>query len=589
MSKTTKRQRYIFSIISGISITAGLLYTGVFLPLIFLAWIPLLLAGSSFFDKNSKSEITKRERYAFSILSGTLMSIAFPFSGSLIPIVFIAWIPLLLMEDHVLNNNYRSGKVFIHAYVTFFIFNLGSTWWVWNASLGGASLAIILNSLLMSIAFYCFHLTKKYVGKKEGYISLPIYWIAFEYFHHNWEMSWTWLSMGNYFSIVPSWVQWYSYTGILGGTLWILVINLMIYRIIQNVYFKKESWRIQTPLVWISGIFLLVPLIISLSMYYTYEEESRPLEVVVLQPNIDPYNEKFIIGGLDKQLEKLVELAESKVTSNTGLIVAPETAISASFFEEELTQLQFYDYLTKEKKKLYDIPWYIGASTMHIYKKKHSRASFPLNSGPGFIEHYNTSLLINEDNMPSFVHKSKLVPGAEIIPFSDIFPFLEDWSIQSGGPSGSLGVEKEPMIFKTNRFNFAPVICYESVYGEWVTEQCRKGAELICVATNDGWWGDTPGYKQHMSFSRLRAIENRRSVVRSANTGISCFINQRGDVLQPTDWWVPASIRQEVNLNSEQTFYTTYGNILGRSLGFVSVLLLLFTFVKRFTKKYIRK
>ena len=191
--------------------------------------------------------------------------------------------------------------------------------------------------------------------------------------------------------------------------------------------------------------------------------------------------------------------------------------------------------------------------------------------------------------MPSFVHKSKLVPGAEIIPFSDIFPFLEDWSIQSGGPSGSLGVEKEPMIFKTNRFNFAPVICYESVYGEWVTEQCRKGAELICVATNDGWWGDTPGYKQHMSFSRLRAIENRRSVVRSANTGISCFINQRGDVLQPTDWWVPASIRQEVNLNSEQTFYTTYGNILGRSLGFVSVLLLLFTFVKRFTKKYIRK
>ena len=135
----------------------------------------------------------------------------------------------------------------------------------------------------------------------------------------------------------------------------------------------------------------------------------------------------------------------------------------------------------------------------------------------------------------------------------------------------------------------APVVCYESVYGEWVTEQCRKGAEAIFVITNDGWWGDTPGYKQHMSFSRLRAIENRRWVVRSANTGISCFINQRGDVVSSTKWWVPASLKKTIRLNSEQTFYTMYGNVLGRSLGFVSVLLLLFTFVKRFKKKYVNK
>ena len=533
-------------------------------------------------------KLAKRHRFLFSFLSGILMTLAFPYSGSLIPLVFVAWIPLLLVENTIHENNYRSGKVFVHAYLTFFVFNLGATWWVWNASSGGASLAIILNSLLMTITFYLFHLTKKYIGKKEGYISLLVYWIAFEYFHHNWEMSWTWLSMGNYFSIVPSWVQWYSYTGIFGGSLWILLVNLLLYRIIYNVYFKKETWRIQTPLIWLSGIFLMVPLVISLVSYYTYEEKSRPIEVVVLQPNIDPYNEKFVVGGLQSQLEKLVDLATSEVTPNTDLIVAPETAISASFFEQDLQQLDFFKYLVREKGKMHDVPWYIGASTMRIYSKKHSRASFPLNSGPGYIEYYNTSLLIPKNNIPSFVHKSKLVPGAEIIPFSYLFPFLEDWSIDAGGTSGSLGVEKEPMILKTEQFGFAPVICYESVYGEWVTEQCRKGAELICVATNDGWWGDTPGYKQHMSFSRLRAIENRRCVVRSANTGISCFINQRGDVSQPTDWWVPASIREEVNLNSELTFYTRYGNVIGRSFGFVSVILVLFTFVKRFKKKYIR-
>jgi len=224
---------------------------------------------------------------------------------------------------------------------------------------------------------------------------------------------------------------------------------------------------------------------------------------------------------------------------------------------------------------------------MKMFSKKNSRASLPTNSGM-FIERYNTSFLIDEANELSFVHKSKLVPGVEIIPFSNYFPFLEELSIENGGTSGSLGIEKEPKIFETEKFRFAPVICYESIYGEWVAEQCRKGADLICIATNDGWWGDTPGYKQHMSLARLRAIENRRCIVRSANTGISCFINQRGDVSQATSWWVSGVIKGNVALNNDITFYTKYGNVLGRSLSFVSVLLLIYTFVKRFKNKYVR-
>ena len=117
-----------------------------------------------------------------------------------------------------------------------------------------------------------------------------------------------------------------------------------------------------------------------------------------------------------------------------------------------------------------------------------------------------------------------------------------------------------------------------------MTEQCRLGAELICITTNDGWWKDTPGYKQHMSFASLRAIESRRSVARSANTGTSAFVNQRGDILQATEWWEPAVIKSTLNLNSKMSFYTTYGNVLGRSLAFVSALLILFTFVKRFKR-----
>ncbi len=514
------------------------------------------------------------------------MSLSFPFSGSLTLVVFVSWIPLLFVESYISLKNYRSGKVFIHAYLTFFIYNIGSTWWVWNADPLGASLAFILNSLLMTIVFYLFHLTKKYIGTKEGYISLIIYWIAFEYFHLNWEMSWTWLTLGNTFGNVPSWVQWYSYSGVHGGSLWVLILNLVIFRVYQNVHLKNESWRIQTPIIWLSAIVFSVPMILSIFMYLNTVDKGTEMEVVAIQPNVDPYFEKFESGTFKSQLEKIVRLANSKVTENTQLIVAPETAISASFFENDIHQLDFFHYLTDEKSKLNDAPWLIGASTMQLFSKKHSRASFPLSNQNGFIEHYNTSCLINENNDAGFIHKSKLVPGVEVIPFSEYLPFLEELSIKNGGTSGTLGIEKEPQIFKLKNFELAPVVCYESIYGEWVAKQCRKGAEIICIITNDGWWKDTPGYKQHLSFASLRAIENRKSIVRSANTGTSCFINQRGDISQATSWWTEDAIRGTIKRNNNMTFYTKYGNILGRSFSFVSVLLLLFTFVKRFKKKY---
>lgn len=514
------------------------------------------------------------------------MVVSFPFTGSLTPLVFISWVPLLLVEDSISRANYRSRKVFAHAYSTFFIYNLGTTFWVYFASGGGSILAFFLNTLLMAVVFYTFHITKKYVGSKEGYIALVIYWISFEYFHYNWPSSWPWLSLGNSFSIVPSWVQWYSYSGVLGGSLWVLIINLLVFRIYQNVLFNKETWRIQTPIIALAVLIFMVPMTISLSMYFSYEEKGRTFEVVAVQPNVDPYNEKFDTGVVG-QLNKIFDLAEEKVTDSTDLIIAPETAISQAFVEEEFDRTASWSVIKQRKAKLDNVPLYIGASTWKYFDHRRSAATYKSNFEEIYYESYNTSLLIDSANNLEFVHKSKLVPGVETIPFADQFPFLKDWAIDLGdGASGMLGVEKEPKVFHMKGCTFAPVVCYESIFGEFVSRQVKKGAQLICVITNDGWWRDTPGYKQHMSFARLRAIENRRSVVRSANTGTSCFINQRGDVSQATDWWVPAVISGSVNLNDELSFYSNYGNVLGRSFSFVTFLLLLFTFVRRFKKKF---
>jgi len=519
------------------------------------------------------------------------MVLCFPFTGSITPLVFVAWIPLLLLESYISRQSYKSGKVFIHAYITFFIYNIGTTWWIWNASQGGSVLAFLLNSLLMALVFYAFHITKKYVGHKEGIIALVLYWIGFEYFHYDWESSWPWLTFGNVFSIHPSWIQWYSVTGAMGGTLWVLIINLLLFRTFENVWLRKETWRIQTPLFYLAIAFLIVPLSISMFTYYSYEEEKRPLEAVIIQPNLDPNqpdentpSEKFGTDPLTQSLNMLIQ-AQGKISSKTDLILAPETAYWLEIRESNVNADRLYRLLKSAQPDLNNASILWGVASTREFDTKKSVTSVDAGNGI-FVEDYNASLFLQPDGSPSFIRKSKLVPGVEKVPFASVFPFMSDWAISMDGTKVGYGVEDSPKIFSTKKFKLAPVICYESIFGGFVAEQCNKGAEVICVITNDGWWRDTPGYKQHASFASLRAIENRRSVLRSANTGTSCVINQRGDILHATEWMKKETLRVTVNLNNDSTVYTKYGDVLGRSFAFVSIFLLLFAFVRRFKKLF---
>lgn len=531
---------------------------------------------SYFFDYFYRMvNLSRSKRYLLSILSGILMIISFPYTGSLTPMVFFAWIPLLFVEDNITRKNYRSSKVYVHALITFFLYNIGTTWWVSNADLNGSIMAIGLNSLFMALVFYLFHRFRKNLEGKVSLILLPVFWIAFEYTHYHWELSWPWLQFGNVFSITPSFVQWYSFTGVFGGSLWVFLVNIFVFVILRNKLIKGERWTDQKKSIAIFFSALFIPLIVSLSMYFSYEEKIDPVEIVVVQPNIDPYNEKFETD-LKRQLDKIYALIDEKVDKETDFIIAPETAISASFFEDDLQTLPFYQYTLKRKENWYKAAFLTGASTSKFYPEKNSISSRKIDGGPGYYENYNTSLLVNEFNEVTFVHKSKLVLGVEKLPFTSIFPSIEELSIDLGGSSGSLGVEKEPKIMQANKVTFAPSICYESIYGEFITQQVKKGASIIYVITNDGWWEDTPGYKQHASFSRLRAIENRRSVARSANTGISCFINQRGDVIKQSNWWVPAVMKQSLNKNSDGTVYSSVGDIIGKLAAFLSVLLIMY-------------
>lgn len=516
------------------------------------------------------------------------MVLSFPFTGSLAPLMLFAWIPLLLVENNIYHHKYRSSKVFIHSYITFLIYNVGTTWWIWNASPEGAVFAFVLNSLIMALVFQAFHITKKYLGKREADIAFIVYWVGFEHIHYYWELSWPWLNLGNTFASAPSLVQWYCFSGVLGGSCWILICNLLGYHIFKNIAFKKETWIKQKRLLISLTAMVFGPMIFSLIQYYSYEEMGTATEVVVTQPNVDPYYEKFT-GSVSEQLNKICDLADQQVSDSTMFVLAPETAVPLSMYnEDEIERIIYFSELIQRKAKWKNASLLIGASTKKYFRDRHSRASKKINGGPGYEEFYNSSLLINEYDRPKFVHKSKLVLGVEKVPFSNIFPFLEELSINNGGTSGTLGIEDESQVLTSKGIKFAPVVCYESIYGEFISDQCKKGAELIFIITNDGWWKDTPGYKQHNAFARLRAIENRKSVARSANTGTSCFINQRGDVSKSTGWWVEASTKETLYRNDHKTFFVKYGNILGGALAYTSLFLFLFTLYKLFRKKFSR-
>jgi len=516
--------------------------------------------------------LSKRNRFLLSFLSGILMVVSFPFTGSLSFLGFLSWVPLLLVENSILNRNYKSGKVFIHAYLVFFIYNVGTTWWIYFASAGGAYLAFILNSLLMALAFYFYHLTRKKLAKKFSLAFLVVIWIGFEHLHYHWELSWPWLTLGNIFSRNPELVQWYEYTGVMGGSMWLLIINYLIFKLIvkwqqsDKVVLKNELTLILTIFV-----FALVPLLFSWIIYTRYTEKSNPVEVVVVQPNIDPYNEKFV-SNADEQIQSMLDIAKKKITSKTKFVLFPETAISSSFDESNVDQISSVKKIREFLKSHSSIYVYSGASTYSFFHEKNSIASRKIPEIDEYIEFYNSSIGI-DTTTSQIIHKSKLVLGVEKIPFAEWLPFLEELSINNGGTSGTLGKEREPRTITANSLKFAPVVCYESIYGEFIGGQVKKGAELIFIITNDGWWKDTPGYKQHNSFASLRAIETRRSVARSANTGISSFINQRGDVLQSSKWWQEAGLVSTLNRNSELTIYTSYGDILYRFCSYLAILL----------------
>ena len=514
----------------------------------------------------------KGRRILLAILSGGLLTAAWPTWG-IAPLIFVGLIPLLMIENRIAHG--EKGKLFWLSFLGFFIWNVATTWWIWNAT-PAATAAWILNALFMAIVFNVFHLTKKKVCNNIwGNFFLIPYWMAFELLTYWWAAKWPWLNLGGVFSTCHKWVQWYEYTGVAGGTLWILLINVLVFNTVVSL--KENRAKTAIGQLGIAAVLLIVPISISKSIYKHYEDQGEDTEVIVVQQNCDPWNEQFDEQFYDQVIQNNINLSLPLITPKTRFIVSSESAIQEGIWLHETDQVRALKTLHEYVQRFPQTAFVIGGTTNEFVPRglENDFAARQIGNTNHYYFSHNSALLIDSTHM-QHRNKSQLVVGVEAIP--EWLGFLKNYSITMGIARGTLKGDPEAKVMTFGGHKIGAAICYESAFGEYVSTFCKKGADLLFVITNDGWWGHTPGYRQHFEFSKLRAIENRRCVARSANTGRSGFINQRGDVLQQTHYWVPDAIRETLKANTKVTFYAKHGDYLSRIavyLSFVEIIALI--------------
>ena len=469
-----------------------------------------------------------------------------------------------------------------------FTWNVTTTWWIWNASEPGAIAAFLANSLLMCLPWLAFRITKRKLGNTIGYISLIAFWLCFEYIHlHDWGLSWPWLTLGNVFATHIEWIQWYEYTGTSGGSLWVLLSNVLIFSLFMEY---QENGRSKTyfalMITWL--LVIIIPSVLYNSKSGNEISTISEKNIVIIQPNIDPY-EKISAGSFEAQLQKLIRLSETGMDSNTALLVWPETALYTEngIEEDKMKENPLLNPLWIFLKQHPSVSLFTGVESYHVFNSKNTSTAKPMQEAGYYYESYNGSALLDSSGALSYYHKSMLVPGVETLPW--FLRFIDKWFEKFGGTTAGYTRQNDrtPLLDSKHGYIIAPAICYESIYGEFMSKYIRHGANIICIITNDGWWGNTPGYKQHMNYARLRAIETRKWVVRSANTGISCFIDPYGNVINPQPWDKAAAIKLNKPVsNNHQTFFVKHGDILSKIFTGISILFVLLNIGYWIKKKF---
>ncbi len=473
--------------------------------------------------------------------------------------LLVALVPLMMISASYSDSARDWWRMAGWAALTFVLWNAATIWWVWIAAPIGPITATMFSTFWNLVGFMLYHYASKRASRVLSYTLLVFTWVATEYLYTSAEvLSFPWLTLGNGFSKDVWAVQWYSLTGVFGGSLWVLLSNVAIFEFVL----RRDRWAaIRAAAV------VVVPLVASLAMYWSYEPTEEVTRVTVLQPNVDCYEEKFS-GSEQAQTKNILELL-MQTPSSSSVAVLPETALPERLDDDAPLQGVVVEQLASfVESNLPQTMLVTGATTIKQYESQSKPTATARARWGGYYDVYNSAIAVNADTEANLHHKMRLVIGVETMPFTD---FLDKF-VDLGGITGQLGRNDKAMVFEKAGVKYGPAICYEGIYGDCFARFVREGAQTMLVMSNDGWWGNTPGHKRLFDYCRLRAVECRRAIARSANTGVSGFISSRGDVIESMGWEQRGVLTADIEVRDDKTMYVTYGDWVGRLSLLVSVL-----------------
>ena len=524
-----------------------------------------------------KSFLYRQSSLLLVCLAGVLLIIAWPPMPTFV-FSFVAFALFLIAEDKLPR---QKKHFFWHIFLGLLIWNIGTSYWIFHATPLGV-FAWIINALLMTLPWLLYRWVKTKYNLRIGLFALIAAWLAFEWLHFNWELAWPWLALGNVFAATPNFVQWYEFTGTGGGTLWVLISNCLVF-----LWLKSDTNKPKFAYALLSIV--LLPILASFIILNTVNVKSeKSAEFLVIQPNVNPYTKDYSFAEQQRNLVNLFNLADSSVTDDTDFIVFPETSLPGNPWRSQINSHPDLQKLRDILPKTEHGSIIVGADALKAFRNNEEKTATARYSENGefYYDVYNASIFIRKDGENEFYAKSKLVPGVERMPYPKYLQPLQKLAIDLGGVGGSRATQKKRTVFTNKNVSVGTGICYESVFGDYMNDFVKNGAEILVIITNDGWWKNTSGYKQHLHYARLRAIETRKTIARSANTGISGFIDEKGKLLQQTNWWEKDTISATLPANNKITFYTRFGDYIYRTGLLFTFIVGLITFVKSKTKGF---
>jgi len=528
------------------------------------------------------------------LISSLAWILAWP-PGILPFLSFILLIPVIYLADSTHENTVIAepwkSKIPLFIFLYFLIMETISLGWISRLSLSGAFFTIILGTVLKTLPIYYLRwVWKKSSNPRErniGALGFMGIWIMLEWLsEHVFSFSWTHLGLG--LSGLYRFIQWYEYTGSLGGTLWILALNLLGYELLKYSFAQINPSRLKIRfcfLIWL-GV-LLAPSLISIMRYESYEDfrnrhynqnYHHDVPIVWVQPNFNPRTQKFDSSLWKSQLNQLIHFSKDSGKPNTEYFIWPETSLEPwhGLDEDHLLQnpsiYQIRKFLTHYK----NASLVLGATTFKTLGKSNSDTLW-----------FNSAIQLGNDENVQVYHKQILVPGVEKSPFqwgssSSLFsnsknkdprkwisnsttsPFMflggiPHYFVQDGNPK---------IVYAQSGLGLGVLICFESAFEDYARQPCLQGAGILAIISNDAWWGNCPEPYQHRDYARILAIENRRSLVQSSNGGLSYMISQTGCIEKELGLSKQGSQSGNLDLNEEITLYTQYGDwILYPSIG----------------------